>query len=180
MNKYIALLRGINVSGQKKVKMEDLRAMCEKMSFQKVQTYIQSGNVIFESQETNIATLEKAIHDQMQITFGYDVAVIVRTQAYFQKTIDNNPFLIANKEADIKLLHVTFLGAIPPIELVQKLMATDYGTDEFQIIEDKAYLYFPNGYGCTKLTNNVFEQKLKTAATTRNWNTVLKLTEMMG
>ncbi len=174
--KYIALLRGINVSGKNKIKMVELRAMCQEMGFHNVKTYIQSGNIVFESEENNPGKLENKLKSRLFTTFGYDVKVMVRRQDYFQKTIEGNPFI--NPQVDIKYLHVTFLDKIPDSELAENLEHADYGTDEFRIVEDKVYLYFPNGYGRTKLTNRVFEKKLKAEATTRNWKTVSKLNEI--
>jgi uncharacterized protein (DUF1697 family) len=174
--KYIALLRGINVSGKNKIKMVDLREMCVDLNFHNTMTYIQSGNIVFESEEEKSVNLENAIKARMLTAFGYDVKVMVRRQDYFQNILENNPFF--TPQVDIKYLHVTFLNNIPDSVLVENLESTDYGTDEFKVAEDKVYLYFPNGYGRTKLTNNVFERKLKTKATTRNWRTVNKLHEM--
>jgi len=173
--KYIALLRGINVGGQKKMKMLDLRAMCEKIGLKEVQTYIQSGNIIFESPEKDTVILEKALKGEIQESFGFDVPVMVMKQAYLQQVVENNPFLEKNAELDTKLLHVTFLAEKPTTSLVKELTEKDYGTDEFEVIEKQVYLYFPNGYGRTKLTNNIFEKKLQVAATTRNWRTINKL-----
>ena len=172
----IALLRGINVSGQKKVIMAELRAMCEKMGFQKVKTYIQSGNIVFDTKETDTAKLATAIRNQILATFGYEVKVLVRSQAYFQEVLENNPFL--TEAADIKCLYVAFLSAIPDPELVKKLEAIDYGSDAFRVIEDRLYLYYPNGAGRTKLTNNALERVLKIDATSRNWRSVNKIFEL--
>lgn len=173
--KYIALLRGINVSGQKKVKMADLRAMCKEMGYQQVQTYIQSGNIIFETAEQDQSKMALKLHEQIKKTFGYEVPVMVRTQTYLDEVIKGNPFLKKEPNIDIKLLHVTFLAEKPAKDLVEKLMEKDYGTDEFKIVDNCVYLYFPNGYGRTKLTNNIFEKQLQVAATTRNWRTINKL-----
>lgn len=173
--KYIALLRGINVSGKRKIKMIDLRAMCESMGLQDVQTYIQSGNIIFEHSEEDATVLETALKTQIEATFGFDVPVMLMPQAYLKEVVEGNPFLQKNETIDTKLLHVTFLAEQPEGDLVKALAEKDYGTDEFEIIGNRAYLYFPNGYGRTKLTNAVFEKKLQVAATTRNWRTINKL-----
>jgi uncharacterized protein (DUF1697 family) len=175
--KYIALLRGINVSGKRKIKMIDLRAMCEKIGLEEVQTYIQSGNLIFESSEETPSVLEQVLKEQIQAVFGLEVPVMVMSQAYLKEIAENNPFLKKNNALDIKLLHVTFLAEKPAEDSIRVLREKDYGTDEFQVLEDRVYLYFPNGYGRTKLTNTVFEKKLQVAATTRNWRTVSKLKE---
>ncbi|MFT5647274.1 MAG: hypothetical protein ACI976_001963 [Aureispira sp.] len=173
--KYIALLRGINVGGKRKIKMADLQAMCAEIGLQEVQTYIQSGNIIFENAEEDASVLEKALQEQIMATFGFEVPVMVMTQAYMQQVAENNPFLKLKEDLDTKLLHVTFLAEKPAEDLIKALGEKDYGTDEFEVIENRVYLYFPNGYGRTKLTNAVFEKKLQVAATTRNWKTVGKL-----
>ncbi|CAA6820850.1 MAG: Unknown protein, partial [uncultured Aureispira sp.] len=173
--KYIALLRGINVGGQRKIKMADLRTMCEKIGLQEVQTYIQSGNIIFEHAEKDRSVLENALQAQIKITFGFEVPVLVITQAYLQEVAQKNPFLQQHPALDTKLLHVTFLAAEPAKDLVKALAEKDYGTDTFEVLENRVYLYVPNGYGRTKLTNSVFEKKLQVAATTRNWRTIGQL-----
>jgi uncharacterized protein (DUF1697 family) len=173
--KYIALLRGINVGGKRKVKMADLLAMCEEIGLKEVRTYIQSGNIVFESPEEDTSVLGKSLQEQIMATFGFEVPVMVMTQAYLQQVAENNPFLKLNKDLDTKLLHVTFLAEQPAEDLIKVLVEKDYGTDEFEVIENRVYLYFPNGYGRTKLTNTVFEKKLQVAATTRNWRTIGKL-----
>lgn len=173
--KYIALLRGINVGGQKKIKMAALQGICEEIGLQNVQTYIQSGNLVFESSEEVVPHLEKNIKGAIQEHFGFDVPVMVMKQAYLKQIVENNPFLKAAAELDTKLLHVTFLAEKPAKDLVDALAEKDYGTDEFKVVEHCVYLYFPNGYGRTKLTNTVFEKKLKVNATTRNWRTINKL-----
>lgn len=175
--KYIALLRGINVGGQKKIKMLDLRVMCEKMGLEQVKTYIQSGNIIFESANEDASKIATELKDQIQETFGFEVPVMVMKQAYLEKVISENPFLNKDASLDQKLLHVTFLAAVPSEDLVKAIKEKDYGSDQFEVIGKRVYLYFPNGYGRTKLTNNIFEKKLKVAATTRNWRTVGKLKE---
>jgi len=174
--KKITLLRGINVSGQKKVKMAELRTMCEKMGYGGVKTYIQSGNIVFDTAEADCSKIAEDVRAQMLTTFGYEVKVMVRSQEYFEEVLENNPFF--NDEVDMKLLHVTFLSGVPDSELVEKLEATDYGTDEFRIVKNRVYLYFPNGYGRIKLTNNVFERKLKLDATTRNWRSINKIYDL--
>lgn len=178
MNTYIILLRGINVGGKNKIKMADLKAMCVSMGYQNVQTYIQSGNIVLETTETNVVVIEEALKQQIKDTFGYDIAVLVRTPIYWANAIAENPFLIEMPEVETKLLHLTFLAAEPSSDLLTKLEAIDYGEDQFKVVADRMYLYFPNGYGRTKLTNTVVEKKLQVAATTRNWRTVNKLLDL--
>lgn len=170
---YIALLRGINVSGKNKLPMADLRALCEELGWQQVESYIQSGNLKFELEGAATAaatTLSQAIQEK----FGYEVPVLVQSQAYFQAALQN-PFLEENPDLDIKSLHVTFLEAAPAPEKRQALAAKDHKGDQWKIVEDRVYLHCPNGYGRTKLTNSYLEKTLGQTATTRNWKTLNKL-----
>lgn len=177
MESYIAILRGINVSGQKKIKMEDLRQLLAELNFHDIQTYIQSGNVIFEHKKSDPLELAGQIAHQISDKYSFEVPVIVKTAAELEHVLHNNPFLKDRQEDESKL-HVTFLSEIPKQELLNKIKELDHKPDEF-IISDKAiYLFCPNGYGRTKLTNNFFENKLKVTATTRNWKTVNKLVEI--
>ena len=174
MQTYISILRGINVSGQKLIKMDALRKMFEDIKFKKVKTYIQSGNVIFESSKSTIESLEKKIMKGIKESFGFDVPVLVKDLSELKIVLKNNPFLKKQNE-DVSKLHVTFLSEIPSKENVEKIQAGNYGADEFVLEGKNIYLFCPNGYGNTKLTNNFFENKLKLSATTRNWKTVNEL-----
>ena len=176
---YIVLLRGINVSGQKKIKMADLRAMCVEMQFKNVQTYIQSGNIVLESSLTDTKELETEIHNQLLATFGFDVPVMVFEKTYWETVLDENPFLKADEAIDIKHLLVTFLDGIPNEEGLSKVAAIKSGVDQWQLIGDRIYLYCPNGYGKSKLTNTTLEQKLNVRATTRNWRSINKINDLL-
>ncbi|MBD3225868.1 MAG: DUF1697 domain-containing protein [Caldithrix sp.] len=179
MNVFISLLRGINVSGQKKIKMGDLRALYESLSFTNVKTYIQSGNVIFASQEKDRARLSRRIEEKIQETYEYNVQVLIKNRNELQQLIHQNPFL-QRYNMDTKHLHVTFLYTSPDSELREQIQGIHYEPDELALVGDTIYIYCPNGYGRTKLSNNFFEKKLKTCATTRNWKTITKLTELAG
>lgn len=174
MESYIAILRGINVSGQKKIKMEDLRQLLAGLNFHNIRTYIQSGNVIFEHEKSDPLELAKQIEHKIFDKYGFEVPVIVKTATELEHILHNNPFLKGRKE-DESRLHVTFLAEEPGQELLNKIKGTDYKPDEFIISDQAIYLFCPNGYGRTKLTNNFFENKLQVTATTRNWKTVNKL-----
>lgn len=175
--KYISLLRGINVGGQKKILMKDLKALYENLGFENVVTYIQSGNVLFETKETAIETLEHQIADAIQKTYGFEVPVLVKTAASLQKIFEENDYVALHGD-DISRLYFTLLGETPDPELVDALMAMDYQPEEFYITNDTVYFYCPIGYGKTKLTNNFFEKKLNVSATTRNYKTMKKLVEL--
>jgi uncharacterized protein (DUF1697 family) len=110
MKSYVALLRGINVSGQKLIKMETLRKVMEDFGFQNVKTYIQSGNILFDTTgNMTPETLEKQIHDLIEAHFGFDVSVVVTDREMLQWISVNNPYL-KEKEIDLKKLYITFLG----------------------------------------------------------------------
>jgi uncharacterized protein (DUF1697 family) len=170
----ISLLRGINVSGQKKVDMKGLKKLYESLDIKNVQTYIQSGNVIFEARDTTSVQLKNKIEEKIQLTFGFNVLVIIRTKNEFQKIINNNPF----KEKDSTTCYVTFLSEKPtdvPLDDIKKIKDE---TEEFYISEKEIYLFCPRGYGKTKLSTTYFEKKLKVSATTRNLNTIQTLYTM--
>jgi uncharacterized protein (DUF1697 family) len=178
MSTYVAILRGINVSGHKIIKMERLRAAFEEMEFASVKTYVQSGNVIFETGEPPAglaAKIEKRILDE----FGFDVPVLTKSSKEMMEIVKRNPFL---KDASIDRgkLHVTFLSDDPPRNALDLLEPLAVGAEQARIVGRAVYLYCPNGYGNTKLTNTAIEKKLSCRATTRNWATTNKLLEMAG
>lgn len=164
---FISLLRGINVSGQKKVPMQQLKELYEKLTFTSVQTYIQSGNVIFSSNEKDLAKLRERIENAIKKEFGFDVLVFVRTRADLEKIVKSNPFTKQESES----LYVTLLSQ-SPVEIPADLDKFKAPNDKYKIINDVIYFYCPDGYGKTKLSNNLFEKKLKLNATTRNYNTI--------
>lgn len=178
METFISILRGINVSGQKKILMTDLKALYENLKFTDVKTYIQSGNVIFKSNE-KLSDLEfaKKIEEDIYKNYDFQVPVIIRRIDEMKHIISANPFL-KEENIDVKKLHITFLSEIPDKENVESIEKIDFSPDKFVIHGKEIYLYIPNSYAETKLPNNFFEKKLKVKATTRNWNTVNKLSEM--
>lgn len=176
---FLSILRGINVSGQKKISMLSLKKLYESIGFKNVRTYIQSGNVVFDTTNTtNIESLIDVIEKNIKTTFGFDVPVQIRTNIDLVTTIQNNPFLI-EETIQIEKLHVTFLKKYADEVLCSKLQSENFLPDRFVILEKEVFLYCPNGYGNTKLTNSFFERKLKVSATTRNWRTVNALAEIM-
>lgn len=176
---YIALLRGINVSGHNKIKMTELKKLFIDLGYHDVLTYIQSGNVIFKSNIKESILIEDTIISAISRHFGYAIKVMVLNKNELTTIFDSNPFLDKNPTMDISKLYVAILNespdltGIPSIEIV--VASTD---DEFQIIGNAIYLYCPNGYGNTKLNNNLFEKKLHVSATVRNWKTISKLVEL--
>lgn len=174
MTTYISILRGINVSGQKLIKMDALRRSYENMGFQQVTTYVQSGNVIFTANETDVNTLEQKISQQIEKDFGYKVPVIVLTFNKLKQIIGNNPFL-KDLNKDQAYLYVTFLSSKPDHYDKKIIEDKKQQEEEIRFSDNAVYLYCPNGYGRTKLNNNFLEAKLKVGATTRNWKTTMEL-----
>lgn len=175
MNKKIAILRGINVGGKRKILMDDLKGICQKLGWANVVTYIQSGNLIFGSNLQN-SELEKTLENAISYNYGFDVPVIVRNAIELQSSIDKNSFFA--KDSDITKLHLTFLKEKPTDENVEKIKTYNYDPDKFEIDEKDVFIYCAGKYHQSKLTNNFFEKKLEVGATTRNWKTVLKLQEL--
>ena len=179
MNTYIAMLRGINVSGQKRILMADLKAMCESLGLTRVRTYVQSGNVLFDSPLENSSSLVAQIESAILKTFGFDVPVLVRTAADLRAVIDSNPFLTQRRE-NTAHLYVHFLSHAPEADRIARLTVPANETGEVAVIGKEIYLFLPDGAGRTKLTNAYLENKLKVTGTARNWNTVNALLELAG
>ncbi len=177
MQTYISILRGINVSGQKMIKMNELLALFEGLHFKNIRTYIQSGNVVFQAVKTDVHDLAKLIEEKISERFGFAVPVMVKEKNEIATVLQNNPF-IKSVDKDVSKLHVTFLSQEPDKSYIDKINQLQYLPDEYVLAGSTIYLYCPNGYGNTKLHNNFFENKLKVKATTRNWNTVNELMKM--
>jgi len=175
--KYIALLRGINIGRNKRIKMADLVKTFEALGFKKIKTYLQSGNVIFNYDSIDTAKIAENIEEKISQTFGFSVNVVIRTDDELESIVKGNPFI---KEACIEhdKLHVTFLLDVPDPKAVLNLDINKAENEKFEVIGREVYLYCPNGYARTKLKNDMFEKKLNTVATTRNWKTTNKLLEL--
>jgi uncharacterized protein (DUF1697 family) len=176
MQRYIAIIRGINVGGHNKVSMQVLRDALTKKKLSDVQTYIQSGNVIFSATDADTTAMEKLIRKVLLDTFSVDVQVIVRDQKEWKQTIKKNPFL-SETDDETKLL-VTFLSEKPDAAAAKTLAGVTFQNDSFQIIGKDIYLFCREGYGKSKIPNMFFEKKLGVSGTTRNWRTVLELGRM--
>ncbi|TDQ27893.1 DUF1697 domain-containing protein [Tenacibaculum caenipelagi] len=170
MNRYIILLRGINVSGKNKLPMAELREILNELGFQNVQTYIQSGNIILDSEERKEIVCQK-IKEAIAAKFGYDVPVLARTPKEWKSTLDSYPFSQENE----KIVAFTFLDRVTQESVIE---VKGINEDKYKIVDDVVCLYCPSGFGKTKLTNSVIEKKLKVVATTRNLKTTIKLLEL--
>lgn len=174
MKSFIALLRGINVSGQKMIKMSDLKIHLQESGFTSIQTYIQSGNIIFRSDETDTNIIESLIKEKILQKYGFEVPTLVKTPEELIKVINDNPF----RNKDLESVYVTFLSQEPSEINIFQIKTFNYSPEELVISAKNIYLHCPDGYGKAKMNNNFIENKLKVPATTRNWKTVNKLLEI--
>ena len=175
---YVALLRGINVGGHKIIKMDQLRKAFEGLGYADVATYVQSGNVVFKAPGKASDYLSKRIAEMLLGRFSMSVPVIVRTADEIGEVLRNNPFL-QEGGIDTSKLHVTFLSHPPQRTAWKGLDAITGGPDQFRCSDQEIYLHCPNGFAGTKLSIAAFEKVLSVGATTRNWNTVNKLYQMV-
>jgi len=177
MGIFVSLFRAINVGGNNQVRMEALRELHEKLGFGKVTTLLQTGNVVFESDEIDPKLLVELISNEFEKRFGFHSEVIIRTPAELQEIFKGNPFH-ESPEKESKFLVVMFLSAAPELEAYEALLAGYTGPEEIRLAERELYIYYSEGQGRSKLTNVYIEKKLKVMGTARNWNTVTKLLEM--
>ena len=159
MMTYIAMLRGINVGHGKVVKMERLRTLFATLGFGEVRTYVQSGNVVFQSERKSPAELTKMIEAKIQRDFGFAVPVLIKTSKELAQIVRDNP-LLKVKGIDVSKLHVTVLSAVPPKTAARVLEDLATTRERFRILNREIYLYRPDGYGNSKLTNNTIEKKV--------------------
>jgi len=172
---YIALLRGINVSGHKLIKMAELKVMFEKNGFENVTTYIQSGNVVFDSTSKKIDDLQQQIKSAILKAFGFDVDIQVIKAQDLKRIKENHSFLHEN---ELKATYYTLLAEKPNKDLVDELNQLEQVVEFFKITDDVIYCFYPNGVRNAKWHNVFFEKKLKVSCTTRNFNTMQKLVDL--
>jgi uncharacterized protein (DUF1697 family) len=177
MTVAISMLRGINVGGHNKIKMEALEALYESLGLLDVQTYIQSGNVVFRTKAGDPAVLAKRIGNGIEQSFGFRPGVIVRTAADLRGVIARNPFA-TRPGIDPSRLLVIFLSGDPDADACDKLLKIKIDPEELRIEGRELYIYYPDGQARPKLPAALIERTLKTSGTGRNWNTVRKLLEM--
>ncbi|TCR22762.1 DUF1697 domain-containing protein [Streptomyces sp. BK205] len=177
---YAALLRGINVGGSRKVPMADLRMLMEGLGHSGVRSYLQSGQAVFTADHGDEESLAAELTDAIEKRFGFTVDVIVRDHAYLKAVADNCPFPAAELEA--KQLHVTYFSAPVDADRFAEIDQAAYLPEEFRLGDRALYLYVPDGLGRSKLAEHLSKPRLNKGviATSRNWNTVVKLVEMTG
>lgn len=178
MTKYVALLRGINVSGQKLIKMEVLRQVFADMKLKNVTTYIQSGNVLFESADTDEAALQTKIEKALLKSFGYEVPVFLRTAKEMAAIVKNNIFE-PGASGKTEMLYICFLHNAPDAGQKKKLLAIANEAETYDVKKREIYCLVDKGVAKVPFSNAYIEKLIKMPATTRNWNTVNKLLKLM-
>ena len=177
MTVIISMLRGVNVGKANRIKMDALRALYESLRLEEPQTYVQSGNVVFKTEERDVARLTKRIEDGIERKFGFHSDVVLRTVSELREVVAKNPFAKRRGIHPGKLL-VTFLAGAPHADARDKMSKLKTDPEELRIEGREVYVYFPNGMGRSKLPWPAIGRALGTSGTGRNWNSVTKLLEM--
>jgi uncharacterized protein (DUF1697 family) len=172
--RYVALLRGVNVGGKNILPMVRLASMFTNAQCADVQTYIQSGNVVFSANSKLAPKLASNICACIHEEFGFQTNIILRSLPEMEKIAAAIPY------SDLDNAHILFLASNPTGEQVAQLDPDRSAPDQFKVIGSEIYLHLPNGTARSKLTNAYFDSKLKTVSTLRNWRTMLKLLAMMA
>ncbi len=173
----ICMLRGVNVGAHNRVKMEDLKVLCGSLKLREPQTYVQSGNVIFRTDERDLMKLVKRIEGAIEKRFGFQSDVVLRSTAELRDVITRNPFAKRRAIEPSKLL-VTFLSGDPGEEARALVRAIKCAPDELFVDGREVYINFPNGAGRPTLAWATIPKMLKVSGTARNWNSVKKMLEM--
>jgi uncharacterized protein (DUF1697 family) len=178
MNRFAALLRGVNVGGHRKLPMTALRALLEKLGATEVSTYLQSGNAVFSHPQADAEALATQIENAIAKAHAFDVPVMLRTARELERVVARNPF--PEVAASPKLLHVAFLSAPVEKKALAALDPERFLPDRFEVDGAHLYLWYPRGAGQTKLTGDIIERQTGARATARNWNTVLALQALLA
>ena len=171
------MLRAVNLASHNRIKMDALCSLCTSLKLRGPQTYVQSGNVVFGTNERNLAKVSKQIGDGIEREFGFRTEVIVRTTAEMRDVVARNPFAKRRGIEPGKLLVVFFSGEPGP-GARDKILGVKAEAEELHLDGRELYIYFPNGQGRSKVSTASIERMLKTPGTGRNWNSVTKLLEM--
>jgi uncharacterized protein (DUF1697 family) len=174
----ISLLRGINVGGNKKIRMAELKALYESLGFAHVQTLLQSGNVVFAT-DSDPVLLAGQLEAAILATFGFESKIILRTCAELRAITEQHPYTAGQLAEPSKAL-VTFLAEAPDDTAIHTLLNDHQGPEALHVIGREAFAFYTDGAGRSKLTNVFIEKRLRTTGTARNWNTILKLRDLCG
>ncbi len=174
MTVVISMLRGVNVGGHHKIKMDALRALYVSLGLHHPQTYVQSGNVIFTTAERNLVRLARRIENGIEQSFGFRPDVMLRTASEMRDVVAGNPFATRQDIEPGKLL-VNFLAAAPSPEARRRILQLQTDPEQLRLAGRELYIYYPHGVGRSKLSTAVLERTLQTSSTGRNWNSVTKM-----
>lgn len=177
MPTFVSMLRGINIGGHHRIKMDELRTSLQALGLQQVKTYIQSGNVVFKTAKISHTALSRKIENKILTDFGFSISVISRTAEEMAAAIRNNPFL-KQPGIDPEKLHIAFLSEAPASAALQNLTALTLAPDQSRGLGKEIYLYFPNGVSQSSLWKHPLDRVLSVVTTTRNWRTVNTLHQM--
>lgn len=178
MPNYLCLLRGINVAGQKLIKMDALREIFKAQGYQSVSTYIQTGNIFFSHPESSPEKVRSNIESMLHHSLGYEVAAIIREAHQMQDIFARNPF--ANREeVQTKQIYIAYLDQVPSKENIIDFEAMSNDIEEVRVVGEEVWFLYGNGAGNAKITNQVLEKKLKVTSTSRNWNSTSKLRDLL-
>ena len=177
MKTYVALLRGINVSGQKPIRMTDLQRSCERLGLDNVRTYLQSGNIVFSADGAPLVKLAATLRARVARDFGHDLEILVLAASELARIAQSNP-LRPRSVDDQKFYHATFLFGAVAVSRFKGLALPARPGEKAVLVRQVIFLHCPHGYGTTKLNNGYFEKALGVAATTRNWRTVVALRDL--
>ncbi|MEX1137606.1 MAG: DUF1697 domain-containing protein [Balneolales bacterium] len=172
MNTYVALFRGINVGGNNILPMKELRGLLENLGLQNISTYIQSGNVVFQTKEDDVSKISEMISGKIEEKFNFRPWVLLLKQSELEDAITSNPFPEA--EADPSRLHLNFLASEPENPDMKKLDDIKKESENFKLTNSIFYLNAPEGIGRSKLAASA-EKLLGVPLTSRNWRTVQKI-----
>ena len=164
----ISLLRGINVGGNKKIKMADLRDLYTSLGFKNTKTLLQSGNAIFETDNTDMTAIQQTIEEGIQAKFGFEVTIILRTAAQLKAIVANHPYTDEQLNDPAKIA-VVYLDRTPDDEAVNDLRDNNPGKEDIHANGQELYLFYPDGMGRSKLDHNRIQRALNVSATARNY-----------
>lgn len=174
MATFVSFLRGINVSGNKTIRMDKLKGLYEALGLAPVRTLLNSGNVVFAAKGTGRAELAKTIEDAVEKQFGFRPAIVIRSASELKAILEKNPFADVAKSDPSHLLVMT-LAKKPKAGAKARIAEAYSGPEEIAILGENVYLTYPNGIGKSKLTNTLLEKQLGVVGTARTWNTPTKL-----
>jgi uncharacterized protein (DUF1697 family) len=177
MPAIVSMLRGVNLGPHRRISMDDLRAVYNSIGLKEPRTYVQSGNVVFETAQRDLPKLAAKIEKAIEQRFGFRSDVILRTAAEMRDVVARNPFAGRRGIEPNKLL-VTFLASEPAPDACEKVRSIQADPEELHLLGREIFIYYTNGLARPKVSWTAIADAIKVPGTGRNWNTVVKLLEM--